>query len=275
VIISSVQNPRVKQIRALASRKERDQTGLLFVDGLHLVLEAVQTGAPIEYLVVAPELIRSPRARDLVDWARDAGRPIFAVSADVFQDLGSRGFVQGIGAVVRQRWTALPALRRPQRLGVVGLAGTQYPGNLGTILRTADAVGADGVVLLEATSDPHDPVAVRASAGAIFSMPLTRASFAKFVTWAREQDLSIVGTSPVSQLDYRSVSYPSPFVLLMGSEGRGLAPEQLAACDRVVSIRMAGRCDSLNLAVATSVILYEAFAQRRQGEKPLGERPEA
>jgi RNA methyltransferase, TrmH family len=272
VIVTSLHNPRVKQIRALASRKERDRTGLFFVAGLHLVLETMQTGTPIELLVVAPELLRSPRADALVQRASDLNHSILTVSADVFQELAPRALVQGVGAIVRQRWTPLSTLPRPRRLGLVALAGTQYPGNLGSILRTADAVGADGVVLLEATSDPYDPVAVRASVGAIFSMPLARASFAAFVTWTRERSLPIVGTSPGSPLDYRVVHYPTPLVLLMGSEGSGLTMEQLATCDQVVRIPMVGRGDSLNLAVATSVILYEAIGRQLPFDESKEER---
>jgi RNA methyltransferase, TrmH family len=263
VIVTSRHNPQVKQIRALVSRKERDRTGLFFIEGIHLVLEAIQTSTPIERLVVAPELLRSPRAEALVQRAGELGHAILTVSADVFQELAPRALVQGVGAVVRQQGMLLSEFPPPRRLGLVALAGIQYPGNLGTILRTADAVGADGVVLLEATTDPYDPIAVRASAGAIFTLSLARGSFAAFVSWAQERALPIIGTSPASLVDYRSIHYPSPFVLLMGSEGSGLAPESLATCDRIVRIPMSGRCDSLNLAVATSVILYEAFGQRQ------------
>lgn len=261
MIISSQQNPKVKQIRALASRRARDRTGQFFVEGLHLVTEAIQTGAPIEQLVVAPELLRSSLAWALVQHERDLGRPILEVSAEVFRQLGARDFVQGIGAVIQQRWATLPDLPRPTRLGWIALAGTQYPGNLGTILRTADAVGAEGVLLLDATCDPHDPVAVRASVGAIFSVPVVRASFTELLTRAHALGLPIVGTSPAAPVDYRSLRYPTPLVLLLGSEGPGLALEHLARCDEIVRIPMAGRCDSLNLAVAASVLLYEIFAQ--------------
>jgi TrmH family RNA methyltransferase len=267
VLITSIHNRHLKQIRALASRKERERTGLCFIEGIHLVLEADQTDIPIELLVVAPELLQSQRARDLVQRASDRGFRILAVSPSVFQEIVPRALVQGIAAIVRQRWTPFADLPPPNRLGLVALDGTQYPGNLGTIIRTADAVGADGVVLLNATSDPYDPLAIRASLGAIFSVPIARASFAAFVAWARERALPIVGTSPSSVLDYRAVHYPKPFALLMGSEGSGLSPNQLAQCDVVVRIPMAGRCDSLNLAVATGVILYEAHGQSRSEVK--------
>jgi RNA methyltransferase, TrmH family len=198
-------------------------------------------------------------AQNFVNAERQAGRPILELSAEVFNALVARDLVQGVGAIVRQRWKQLAVIQPPRDGGVVALAGTQYPGNLGTILRTTDAVGAAGVVLLDATSDPYDPIAVRASLGAIFTVPIARTSFAEFVLWARDRSLPIVGTSPYSEVDFRSIPYPKPVVLLMGSGARGLTPEQLAACDLTVGIPMAGRCDSLNLAVATGVILYEAF----------------
>jgi TrmH family RNA methyltransferase len=166
MLITSSHNQHIKQIRALASRKERERTGLFFVEGIHLVLEADQTGAPIELLVVASELLRSPRARDLVQRAGDRGVRTLTVSGSVFQEIAPRTTVQGVGAVVHQRWTPFADLPPPQRLGLIALNGTQYPGNLGTIIRTGDAAGADGIVLLDATSDPYDPIAVRASVGA-------------------------------------------------------------------------------------------------------------
>ena len=264
MIVSSRQNPRVKRLRALRLRKERERTGLFFTEGLQLVLEAIQTGSAIELLVVAPELVRSATARDMVQRARDSPLAVLDVSAEVFRDLAQREATQGIGALVRQRWHALAEVPTTDGLGWVALAGTQYPGNLGTILRSADAVRASGVVLLDATSDPYDPIAVRASVGAIFSVPVARASFAAFVAWARRHCLPIVGTSPDGPRDFRSVRYATPLLLLMGSEGRGLTAEQLAACDQVVRIPMGGRCDSLNLAVATSVLLYEVFDQQRR-----------
>jgi TrmH family RNA methyltransferase len=145
----------------------------------------------------------------------------------------------------------------------VALDAIQYPGNLGTILRTCDATGAAGVILLGATSDPYDPESVRASVGAIFSLQLARASPAEFAAWKRERGISVAGTSPAAALDYRAAAYAPPVVLLMGCERSGLPPALQALCDVLVRIPMVGRSDSLNLAVATSLMLYEVFRQRR------------
>jgi len=148
----------------------------------------------------------------------------------------------------------------------VALDGVQYPGNLGTVLRTAEAVGAEGIVLLDRTADPYDPLAVRASLGALFALPLARADFADLVDWARQHGARLVGTSPRAAIDYRAARYARPLVLVLGGERSGLAPARLDACDEVVRIPMSGRGDSLNLAVAAGLLLYEAY--RAGGSDP-------
>jgi RNA methyltransferase, TrmH family len=262
-IISSRGNPAVKAIRALASRKAREQSGLFFVDGLHLVGAAVQQQAEIETCIVAPDLLTSAFGHDLLRTLSQRGAQVIEVTADVFHSLASKEHAQGIGVVVRQRWQDLGRSRPGAGQCWVALDTVHYPGNLGTILRTCDAVGAAGVILLGNTTDPYDPAAVRASLGAIFSQRLARASFAEFAEWRRRHQLAVVGTSPAAALDYQAVAYRAPLVLLMGSEPRGLSREQQALCDTVVNIPMVGSSDSLNLAVATGIMLYEIFNQQR------------
>ena len=262
-IISSRSNPAIKAIRALAGRKQREQCGLFFVDGLHLVGAAVQQRAEIETCVVAPDLLTSAFGVDLVRTLAQHGAQVVDVTADVFHSLAAKEHAQGIGVVARQRWQSLARARPEAGQCWVALDTVHYPGNLGTILRTCDAVGAAGVILLGNTTDPYDPAAVRASLGAIFSQRLARASFAEFAAWRRQHQLAVVGTSPAAALDYQAISYQAPLVLLMGSEPRGLAREQQALCDLVVHIPMVGHSDSLNLAVATGLMLYEVFNQQR------------
>jgi TrmH family RNA methyltransferase len=148
----------------------------------------------------------------------------------------------------------------------VALDAIQDPGNLGTILRTCEATGATGVILLGSTTDPHDPQAVRASMGAVFSQRMVRASWEQFMEWKETSLIGVIGTSGSSVIDYRTVRYPSRMVLLMGSERRGLSVEQQQRCDAVVSIPMVGSVNSLNLGVATGIVLYEIFEQHRLGE---------
>lgn len=262
-MITSTANPAVKQIRALRERKERERSGLCFIEGIRLVAEAVQLGAPVEQLVVAPELLSSGFARELVAAQRDAGAPVLELGAAAFEALSRKEGPQGLGAVVRQRWLPLDAARADAGLCWVALDGVADPGNLGTVLRTCDAVGAAGVILLGDTSDPYDPAALRGSMGAVFSQRLVRASFDAFIAWARRQRCAVIGTSDAATADLRAFPFPRPLALLMGSEREGLSPARQAQCDAVVSLPMVGRSDSLNLAVATGVALYEIFYQQR------------
>jgi TrmH family RNA methyltransferase len=262
-IISSRSNPAVKTIRALNSRKQRDNSGRFFVDGLHLVAAAIQQQAEIETCVVAPELLISPFGRELARALAQCSAQVLELTADVFQSLAAKEHAQGLGIVAHQRWLDLARVRPQAGQCWVALDTVQYPGNLGAILRTCDAVGGAGVILLGNTTDPYDPAAVRASLGAIFSQRLARASFAEFAAWRRRHNIVVVGTSPAAALDYKAVAYQPPLVLLMGSEPRGLAREQQALCDVVVNIPMVGHSDSLNLAVATGIMLYEIFNQQR------------
>src|SRR5262245_58647159 len=262
LLIASRNNPKVKAIRDLRHRKERERSGLFFIESIHLVAAAIELCAPIELLVVAPDLLASRFARELLREQRQRGVACLEVTAEVFESLASKEAAQGIGAVVRQRWDALECVR-PGGDCWVALEAIHYPGNLGTILRTSDAVGGAGAILLGPTTDPYDPAAVRASMGAIFSQRLVRTGLGEFAAWARRHGCTVIGASPAAALDYQAVAYEPPLVLLMGSEPRGLSAEGLGLCNTVVSIPMVGHNDSLNLSVAASVMLYEVFNQRR------------
>lgn len=256
-MITSTANPSIKAIRALRQRKERDATGRALLEGIRLVGEALQLGAPIEALIVAPELLRSTFAGELVAEARQAGVRVIDVSAQVFATLAQKEGPQGLAAVVAQRWQPLAEVQLDQPPGWVALDRVADPGNLGTILRTIDAVDADGVILVDATADPYDPEALRAAMGATFRRRLVRTTTAAFALWKARQSIFCVGTSDKAAADYRRVAYPTPLVLLMGSERQGMSAELTELCDLMVRIPMRGRSDSLNLAVATGVMLYE------------------
>jgi TrmH family RNA methyltransferase len=263
-MITSSANPTIRQLRGLRQRKGREASGLFFAEGVRLVGEAVQLGAAIEALVVAPELLSSPFAQDLVAGQGAAGTRIIEVSAAVFADLSQKDGPQGLAAVARQRWLPLADVRLVTPPGWVALVEPADPGNLGTILRTADAVGASGVILLGSATDPYDPAALRAAMGATFAVELARASFDEFAAWKRATGAFLVGAADSAPADYQALAYPQPLVLLMGSERQGLSPEQQALCDLMVSLPMRGRSDSLNLAVATGVLLYELLSQQRR-----------
>lgn len=263
-MITSTGNARVKGIRALRHRKERELTGLFWVEGIRIVSEAASLGAPIVEYVVAPELLRSEHGQEVDQMLHRAGVPRLEVSADVLGSVASKQGPQGIGAVVRQRWYALESVPLEEGLGWVALDRVQDPGNLGTVLRTSDAVGGAGVMLVGHTTDPYDPTAIRASMGAIFSQRLLRTDLEGLIAWKRTGGYPLIGTSDSAATLYDAVVYPLPAVLFMGSEQHGLPDEAQRACDIMARIPMAGRSDSLNLAVATGVILYELYRQQRQ-----------
>jgi len=262
-MITSAANERVKWLRKLQDRKARQDSGLFFIEGLRHVTEAVQQGAQIETMVVAPDLLRSEFGQQLVREQQAAGCETLEVSADIFRRISSKEGPQGLGAVVRQRWLALPEVQIQGGEFWVALDSVADPGNLGTILRTSDAVGSQGVILLDQSTDPFDPSAARASMGALFTQRLVKASFTAFADWKRQMGIPLIGTSDAANVDYHEFQYPENLILLMGSERQGLQAHHLEVCDAVVSIPMRGSIDSLNLAVATAVVLYEILNQRR------------
>jgi TrmH family RNA methyltransferase len=271
-LISSKNNARIKNIRKLRSRAERDQSGLFFVEGIRQVSEAIQTGAEIEELVVAPQLLTSEFALDLVERELARGTEGVLVEADVFQSISEREHPHGLGAVMRQRWQSLDDVVPFGDMLWIGLDTVADPGNLGTILRTSDAVGGTGVILIGRTTDPYDPGAVRASMGAIFSQRLVRATTSSLISWGQQHQIQVAGTSPAATLDYQAATYHGPMLVLMGSERHGLPEELQQICDPLVKLPMVGRSDSLNLSVATGVMLYEIFNQRRRAaaDAPTG-----
>ena len=289
--ITSLQNPRIKAIRALSQRKRRQETGLFFAEGIRLAGEAVQTGADIEAVVFAPDLLRSDFGLDTVRHARIEGVEILEVSAEVFRSLSGKDGPAGIGVVARQRWTALDvvgvglggggasandaaaasdaaadnaaAAALNHSLGWVVLEDVGNPGNLGSILRTCEATGAMGVILLGDTADPYDPASVRGSMGAVFSQRIVRSSLETLIQWKHRIGIPMIGTSDAAPVDYRSATYAPPLLLGLGGEQHGLSKKFMDACDTAVRIPMAGRADSLNLAVAAGVMLYEVLSRVR------------
>jgi len=265
-IITSAANPTVRRIRQLRTRRERERTGAYYVEGIRIVAQAVKSGADVELCAVSPQLLSSEYAWGVIETLRSDGVPVVELSPAAFGAISFKENLQGLGAVVRQRMEPLSEVELGDTLGWVTLDAVGNPGNLGAILRTCDAVGCEGVILLGHTTDPYHPSALRAGMGAHFAQRLVRAEFAEFAAWKRQHNFSVVGTSDAAETEYRAVEYPIPVVLLMGSERQGLSAEQQAVSDLLVRIPMVGTSDSLNLAVATSVVLYEAFHQRRAAQ---------
>jgi len=263
MVITSFSNPRIKAIRKLEQKKYRQESGLFFVEGLRTVGEAIQTNAQIESLVIAPDLLISDFGLSILDNPGLADVERLEISVEIFEKIAQKQGPQGIGAVVHQNWQPLSEIIVGSEDIWVALESVADPGNLGTIMRTADGIGARGIILLGQSTDPYDPAAVKASMGAIFSLVIAQADWKIFHAWQRNQNLTLTGTSDRAETDYKAVHYTRPLVLLMGSERHGLPDEMLEACDHVVSIPMQGRSDSLNLAVATGIMLYEIYDQTR------------
>lgn len=256
----------LRACRRLHSKNVRQRTGLFLAEGIRVVTAALQAGVPIELVLYAPELLRGDHGDAVLDTARSRAIPCMRLTRSEFASISLRENPQGLACAGRQRWARLPDLDRVERASVVALYAPQDPGNLGTILRLCDATDVPGVILIGDAVDPCHPTALRAAMGATFTMPIARCDVASFAEWARSQPLAIIGTSVRAVTDYATFSFSEAFVLLMGSERQGLPPVLESVVDTMVRIPMAGSVDSLNLAVATALVLYEARNQRMRLE---------
>jgi len=257
-IITSLTNERVKAIRALDMRKERRETGLFVAEGASILVTAREHGFVPETLVYQGGGAAAGVVRDLVQWALAQDVEVLEVSEAVLAKLASKDNPQSMLGVFRQRWGELPA---PAKLGKdavwLALEEVRDPGNLGTIVRTVDAVGAAGVILIDNSCDPYSREAIRATMGSIFAAPLVRVSREHFLAWRAGWPGEVVGTHLEAKEDFRKAAYKSPVLLVMGSEGPGLSESLARSCTKLIKIPMAGRLDSLNLAVATALTLYQ------------------
>jgi TrmH family RNA methyltransferase len=261
--ITSLQNERVKLVRSLDMRKARRETGLFVAEGASVLLSARDAGWRPRMLLFLAESAGSGAPRKLLAWAQEAGAECLEVSQAVLAKVAAKDNPQTMLGVFEQRWQSdLGPVEAAGEQLWVALESARDPGNLGTIIRTVDAVGGSGVVLIGNSVDPYSREAVRASMGSIFNVPLARMGVQDFLARASSWPGDIVGTHLEAREDFRAVGYRAPTLLLMGSEGPGLSPGLAAACSRLVKIPMAGRLDSLNLAVATALVLYEIRKER-------------
>jgi len=251
-LIASPSNPLIKQARALRQKKARVESGLFLVEGIHHVGEVVEAGWDVETILYASGLLTSPFAHDLITRLSFQPQP---VTAQVMESLADKDNPQGILAIVHQKKTQLKDLKPIVR--AVALVSSQDPGNVGTILRTMDAVGADTLFLLDGGVELYHPSLIRASMGTLFWKPIVQTSFDEFLKWSRQENFQLIGTSAKADVDYRTLVPQTPWILLLGNEQKGLAKEQTAVCDVTVSLPMQGRVSSLNLAVAAGVLLYQ------------------
>jgi len=250
-LISSLANPLVKEARALGQARARAAGDLILVEGIHHVGEAMAAGWDVEAVLYAPAKLKSAFAHEML--SRFPGR-IEQVSGKVLEAIAGKDNPQGILAIVHKRSRHLADLG-DIRCGVA-LVAPQDPGNLGTVLRTVDAVRADAVFVLDGGVDQYHPTAIRASMGACFWIPIVYTGFDEFEAWGRARHCALIGTTAHGGEELRAFTAPHRWILILGSEQKGLSAEQQSACDVVLSLPMKGRTSSLNLAVAAGILLY-------------------
>jgi TrmH family RNA methyltransferase len=255
--VTSLTNPTVKAVRALHLRKARDETGLFVAEGLKTVTEGVELGHAPRILMYG-DGADHPLLMKAIQATLDAGGEVIEVTQEILAKVSRRDNPQAVVGVFAQVFRPLDEIAPTAAPCFVALHRVRDPGNLGTIVRTADAAGCGGVILVGECCDPYSVEAVRATMGSIFAAPLTRASEAEFAAWRERWPGSVVGTLLSATVDYRAADYRAPALVLMGNEQQGLPPEMAGLCDVAVKIPMRGRADSLNLSVATGIMIYAA-----------------
>ncbi len=263
--ITSLQNPRVKQLVKLRERRDRDEAGLFLIEGYRELRRALEKNIRITELYFSPDWFLGENEPALIEQAREAGAQLFELSKDAFAKIAYRERPDGLVAVAPQ-WK-----RTLDDLGVAGVAKPAFllvvesiekPGNLGTILRSADAAGCDAVIVCDPVTDVFNPNVVRASTGVLFSVAVVVADSASVHAWLRDRGIKIVATTPAAATLYTAADLRGPLAIVMGSEQYGLSDFWLKQSDVPVRIPMAGQADSLNVAMATIITLFEAIRQR-------------
>ncbi|MES2290579.1 MAG: RNA methyltransferase [Pseudomonadota bacterium] len=259
--ITGFSNPLVKQVRGLREKKHRRASGLFLAEGLRILTEALEAGIAPEMLWRTPDSAKHPLVQKLEAVAGET----FVTSADILSKLSGKDNPGSVVGVYREFATPLAQLDRSVADIWIVAQALRDPGNLGTILRIGDAVGAGGLILVDDCTDPFSVEAVRASMGAIFTQSVALAGWAEFIAWLRSGPGQLVGTSLNTEFDYQTPRYAAPTFVLVGNEAQGLPGAYEADCDLLVKMPMRGKADSLNAAVACGVMTYEVLNQQRRG----------
>jgi len=261
--VTAFSNPLVKQARGLRDKKNRRAEGLFLAEGLRILTEARAAGRLPERLFFSDAA--HPLLRALIDETEAAGGEAIETNADILHKISGKDNPQTVLAVYPAFDTALAAIDRSAAPLWIAAQALRDPGNIGTILRTGDAVGAGGLILIDDCADPFSVEAVRASMGALFTQKIAAARWDEFVPWLRSGPGQLIGTSLNAVHDYQQPSYEKPAFILVGNEQAGLPPAYEAECDLLVKMPMLGKADSLNAAVAAAVMAYEVINQWRRG----------
>ena len=261
--VTAFSNTTVKRLRSLRDKKARREEGLFLAEGLRIIAEARDSGRLPEIIAFSAQGAEHPLAAEIIVAAEAAGGEAIETTPEILSKMSGKDNPQMLLGAYKQPATSLEAIDRSAApLWIVGQA-LRDPGNLGTILRTGDAVGAGGLILVDDSADPFSVEAVRASMGAVFTQAIATARWDEFIAWLRSAPGQLVGTSLKATADYLDAEYHAPCFLLIGNEQQGLPAEYEAACDLLVKIPMAGRADSLNAAVAAAVMAFQVRASWR------------
>jgi TrmH family RNA methyltransferase len=260
--ISSLQNPRVKQLVKLRERRDRDEAGVFLVEGYREVRRALEKKVALQELYYAPEWFLGENEPALLRDAEAAGAQLFELTKAAFAKVAYRERPDGLLAVAPQWKRQVDDLKLGANPFVLVVEAIEKPGNLGTILRSADAAGCDAVIVCDPVTDIFNPNVVRASTGVLFSVPLVVSESAQVAEWLRRKEMKTVATTPAAKMLYSDADLRGPLAVIMGSEQYGLSDFWLKRADLPVRIPMAGQADSLNVAMATIITLFEAVRQR-------------
>ncbi len=259
-LITGFSNPTVKDLRALREKKHRKAAGLFLAEGLRLLTDALACGHVPQVLVMSTGREAHPLVEALEAAVIAAGGEVIETSPDILSKITGKDNPQAVAGVFAEFDTSLAALDRSNAKIWLVAQALRDPGNLGTMLRTGDAVGAGGLILIDDCADPFSVEAVRASMGAVFTQRVVQARWEEFLPWLRGGAGQLVAASLRGAVPYRGAPYAKPCLVLVGNESRGLPEEYEAACDLRVTMPMLGRADSLNAAVAAAVLAYEVLA---------------
>jgi RNA methyltransferase, TrmH family len=263
-LVVDARDPNYVVLRSLRTPQARSRTGLYLIEGIRHVAQAVEHHSPILSVFYDPSTLSNRFGQRLDQRLHRCDVPGMRLSPQLYRQLTLASQPQGVGASVRQHWTQLDEVRVLRDSLWLGIESSDSPGNLGTIVRTAAATGMSGIFLIGGHADPWDPAAVRASMGSLFAQQFVSCSIREFADWARTCGVAVIGSSPTALLDYRTWRFRWPAVLFLGGERQGLSEPLKEVCDYMVRIPMFDRCDSLNVAVAAGVLMFEMFNQRRR-----------
>jgi RNA methyltransferase, TrmH family len=244
------------------ARSVREQQKFFYAEGVRNFVQIVDNGFDIETIIYSDKLCTSSLVRKLVRQLKRAGVVVLNMSPEEFRSVSTTQRASGVGAIVRQKWMTLESITLDQPSCWIVLSEVQSEGNLGTLIRTSEAVGSAGFILLGNAVEPYAPTVVRVTMGGMFQQQFIRTTLEEFQNWIRQNHLTVIGASPDAATSFHDFIYPKITFIFLGEERNGLTEGQRALCSQSLRIPMTGKADSLNLGVAGSLLLYEVFRSR-------------